>query len=54
VPGLPELNEIWDVVEREWSVEIKKEMKEKQYQVMRDQYEITVENLAEQQSKSED
>jgi hypothetical protein len=43
VPGLPELNEIWDLVEREWSVESKKEMKEMQYQAMREQYEIIVE-----------
>jgi len=40
---VPGLNEIWDVVEREWSVERKKEIKEEQYKAMRDQYKVTIE-----------
>ena len=40
---LPELDEIWDLVEREWSVERKNEIKEEQYRIMREQYKITVE-----------
>ena len=40
---VPDLNQIWDLVEREWSVERKKEIKEQQYKVMRDQYRITIE-----------
>ena len=42
---VPDLNEIWDVVEREWSVEKKKEIKGEQYKLMRDQYKITVEEI---------
>lgn len=42
---LPELDEIWDLVEREWSVEKKKEIKEEQYSIMREQYKIIVEEL---------
>ena len=52
--GVPDLDAIWDVVEREWSVERKKEMKVMQYQAMRDQYEIEVENLVEQEPNSDD
>ena len=40
---VPDLNQIWDLVEREWSVERKKEIKEQQYKVMRDQYKISIE-----------
>jgi PPIC-type PPIASE domain len=40
---VPDLNEIWDMVEREWSVERKKEKKEEQYKAMRDQYKVTIE-----------
>jgi hypothetical protein len=40
---LPDLNEIWDIVEREWSVDRKKEMKEEQYEIMKAQYEVAVE-----------
>lgn len=39
---VPDLNQIWDLVEREWSVERKKEIKEQQYKVMRDQYKISI------------
>ena len=42
---VPDLNEIWDLVEREWSVERKKELKDEQYTLMRDQYKITVEEI---------
>ena len=42
---VPDLNEIWDLVEREWSVERKKELKDEQYKLMRDQYKIIVEEL---------
>ena len=40
---LPELDEIWDLVEREWSVEKKNEIKQEQYRIMREQYNISVE-----------
>ena len=40
---VPELNDIWDQVEREWSEERKKEIKEEQYRIMREHYSITVE-----------
>lgn len=44
VPGqLPDLDDIWDLVEREWSVERKKEIKEEQYRLMREEYRITIE-----------
>jgi hypothetical protein len=44
VPGkLPDLDDIWDLVEREWSVERKKEIKEEQYRLMREAYRISVE-----------
>ena len=42
---VPDLNEIWDSVEQEWSFERKKEMKEEQYKVMREQYDVIVEVL---------
>ena len=42
---VPELDEIWDLVEREWSVERKNEIKEEQYRIMREQYIISVEEL---------
>lgn len=42
---VPDLNEIWDVVEREWSVERKKKIKEEQHKVMREQYNVTIEDL---------
>lgn len=41
---VPDLNEIWDSVEQEWSFERKKEMKEEQNKVMREQYEIVMED----------
>lgn len=40
---VPDLNQIWDLVEREWSVERKKEIKEQQYKVMQGQYKISIE-----------
>ena len=40
---VPELNDIWDQVEREWGEERKKENKEEQYRIMREHYKITVE-----------
>ena len=42
---VPDLNEIWDLVEREWSVERKKAIKEEHYKIMREQYDVTVEVL---------
>lgn len=42
---LPPLDKIWDAVEREWSVERKKEIKEEQYKVLRDHYDVTVVDL---------
>lgn len=46
VPGvLPDLEDIWDLVEREWSAERKTEIKEEQYRIMREQYSISVEEL---------
>jgi parvulin-like peptidyl-prolyl isomerase len=42
---VPELSEIWDEVEREWSVERKMEIKDQQYQKIRENYTISfVEN----------
>jgi hypothetical protein len=44
IDGLvPDLNEIWDVVEREWAVERKNALKEEQYKIMREQYKISIE-----------
>ena len=40
---VPDLEDIWDQVEREWTVERKKEIKEEQYRIMREQYKIFVE-----------
>ncbi len=42
---LPPLDKIWDAVEREWSVERKKEIKDEQYKVLRDHYDVTVVDL---------
>ena len=42
---VPDLNEIWDIVEREWSVERKKVMKEEQYKIMRKQYDVIIEGI---------
>ena len=45
-PGVvPPLNDIWDEVEREWTLDKKRELKEKQFQKMRGRYNITVEKL---------
>lgn len=47
-PGLvPPLNEIWDQVEREWSLEKKMEMKQEQFEKMRERYAISVEKTNE-------
>lgn len=44
VPGkIPDLDDIWDLVEREWSVERKNEIKEEQYRLMREAYDISIE-----------
>ena len=40
---VPELEEIWDQVEREWTVERKNEIKEEGYRVLREKYNIVVE-----------
>jgi len=42
---IPDLNEIWDEVEREWSIERKRQMKEEQYKIMREQYDVIIENM---------
>jgi len=41
--SIPDLNEIWDLVEREWSVERKREIKEEQYKILKDQYVVKYE-----------
>jgi len=41
---VPALNEIWDQVEREWSFDMRRRIKEEQYQKMREGYQITIEN----------
>ena len=41
---VPDLNEIWDQVEREWSFDMRRRIKEEQYQKMRESYQITIEN----------
>jgi hypothetical protein len=41
---VPDLNEIWDQVEREWSFDMRRKIKEEQYQKMRESYHITIEN----------
>lgn len=40
---VPELNDVWDEVELEWSVEQKKEIKQEQYRIMREQYRVNIE-----------
>jgi parvulin-like peptidyl-prolyl isomerase len=40
---IPELSKVRDQVEREWMVEQRKERKNKQYDLMRSRYSITVE-----------
>ena len=42
---VPDLNEIWDLVESEWTVDRKKEMKEQQYKMLKEQYEVNIENI---------
>lgn len=41
---VPDLNSIWDEVEREWAAEQKKKRKEEQYRIMRQQYKIEFED----------
>lgn len=41
---IPELNEIWDQVEREWTFDMRRTIKEEQYQIMREQYLISIED----------
>ena len=41
---LPDLNDVWDEVEREWSFERKQSLQEEQYQEIRGRYEIIIEN----------
>lgn len=44
IPGfVPELSEIWDIVDREWSVEQKKEKKDAQYERIKEKYFIEFE-----------
>ena len=40
---IPDLNDVWDAVEREWSFEKKQQLLEEQYQEIKGQYVITVE-----------
>jgi parvulin-like peptidyl-prolyl isomerase len=40
---VPELTEIWDQVEREWTFDMRRTIKEEQYQIMREQYLIQIE-----------
>jgi hypothetical protein len=42
---VPELNEIWDQVEREWSFDMRSRIREEQYKKMRESYQITIENV---------
>jgi len=42
---LPDLNEIWDKVEQVWSFERKREMREEIYEIMKKEYEITIERI---------
>ena len=43
-PGIvPPLNDIWDTVEREWSLERKTKLKDEQYATMKARYDITIE-----------
>lgn len=39
---VPDLNEVWDEVEREWAFERRQELKEEQYRRMREKYDVTV------------
>lgn len=39
---IPELSEIWDEVEREWSLERRTEFKEQQYQLIKEKYHIVL------------
>lgn len=41
---MPQLDEIWDIVEREWTIENKKEQKEMLYNKMKENYIIRIEN----------
>ena len=41
---VPELAEIWDQVEREWALERKMEIKERQYQMIKEKYNISFED----------
>ena len=41
---VPDLNDIWDQVEREWSFEMRRRIKEEQYRRMKEQYFITIEH----------
>jgi len=40
---IPPLSEIWDVVEREWTLERKQKMKEAQFEKMKERYDVVVE-----------
>ena len=40
---VPDLDEIWDLVEREWSFDMRRRIKEEQYRKMKEQYHIVVE-----------
>lgn len=40
---IPELSEIWDEVEREWALERKMEIKEQQYQKIKEKYTVRIE-----------
>ena len=42
---VPDLNDIWDQVEREWSFDMRSRIKEEQYRIMKEQYQIVVENV---------
>lgn len=42
---VPELKEIWDQVEREWTLERKNELKEIQYSNLKEKYNIRFENI---------
>ena len=45
-PGkVPDLDQIWDQVEREWSFARKQELKDEQYQRMKQKYQVEVENV---------
>ena len=43
VPGrLPDLNEVWDLVEREWAIVIKEKNRAEQYKKLKDRYDIKI------------